>query len=66
MKFYTFEILVEKEPNDEPHMYRVDMSLQIKLWTGLVISRPRDSAEGCRAGCNSALKPVFLAERFFF
>lgn len=61
-----FEILVEKEPNDEPHLSLVDMSLRIKPWTGLAISRPRDSAEGCRAGYNSALKIVFLAERFFF
>ena len=31
MKFYTFEILVEKEPNDEPHMYLVDKSVQSSL-----------------------------------
>ena len=31
MKFYTFEILVEKEPNDEPHMYLVDKSVRSSL-----------------------------------
>ena len=29
----TFEILLEKEPNDEPHLYLVEMSLQIKPWS---------------------------------